>query len=648
MKRLSKYVLMGVVVLAVVLAVALYWSVGFPSWKDFDRPPAGKKPVVLISIDTLRADRVGCYGDNRAETPVMDKLATVSHRFAQAHSPIPLTLPSHASMLTGLYPSHHGSHDNGRPILPSIRTLTEKLKKAGYYTAGFVSAQVMHGRYGLSRGFDVYDDKWDDADYAQGVVQRRCDQVNASVKRFLGTAKRQPLFLFVHYFDPHRDYRPPPPFSERFATDPYRGEVAFADHCTGQLLAMLGEHKLLDDAVVVVTSDHGEGLGDHDEITHGFFAYQSTQHVPLLIKLPNTSTDVLDNRFVSLVDIMPTVLRLVGLSVPDGLDGVDLFDKGIRDKRTLFAECGNARQWRAQPIAVAYRDPLKYIHTLRPELYDIRKDPKELNNLMPRHSSRAMPLKARLEAVGIYQAMLAPVPELDDGTTKMLSALGYLQSDQKPLTSEPARLDPKDIVEPYYRYIGQNGTLLYQRKLAPKERDLKLIAEVASLATAIPKELRHVQVLQKLPQEAEMLIADTLIALGRYEQAVERFRSLTQRQPKHPRAYHGLAVGLSQLGRHSEADKAFKQAIRFSKKPLPVQIDWAVALLKREDPSRAIELLAPLAKAHPRNDRLQSLYLVALERSQASTVARDHCRSILTAYPRSVPCSKLLQTSLTN
>jgi arylsulfatase A-like enzyme len=489
---------------ALALGVLTYFA--WP-WAEEPVPTSGAPQLVLLlSIDTLRADRVGPQGDGSSATPQLDKLATVSHSFTQARSPIPFTLPAHASMLTGRYPVHHGIHDNGQ-VLADATTLPERLQAAGWQTAGFVAARVLHRRFGIARGFQAYDDGWVSGSSMEGVVQRGCEEVNASVKRWLQASADGPRFLFVHYFEPHRDYAPPSPFAERFEGDPYRGEVAYADHCAGALLWALAKRNLLNDALVIVTADHGEGLGDHDEVTHGLLTYESTQHVPLLIKGPGSTEASVDDRFVSLVDITPTVLAAAGLELGEPMDGIDLLSDVRGGPRTLWAESGQALEWVATPAAVAYRDPLKYIHGAHPELYDVRADSQETRNLFDLRAQDAEVLAAALRESGVVAAMSVQADgALDTQTREMLLALGYVRAEEGAVApAEP--LDAKDIAQPYYMYAGLRGTVVYQGKLAPKERDLPLIRSVEREASRLHEELPGVQMLATLAADARRLLA---------------------------------------------------------------------------------------------------------------------------------------------
>jgi hypothetical protein len=369
-----------------------------------------------------------------------------------------------------------------------------------------VSAAVLHGRFGIDRGFEIYDDGWASGDSMQGVVQRDCEAVNASVTRWLDTSSEGPTFLFVHYFEPHRDYVPPSPFKERYQGDPYRGEVAYADHCAGALLGALVNRDLLNDALVIVTSDHGEGLGDHDEVTHGLLTYESTMHVPLIIKPPGSTESSVDDRFVSLVDIAPTVLAAVGLESDEPMEGVDLLADTSDEPRILFGESRLGMSWGATPLAAAYRDPLKYIHGARPELYDVRSDPDETRNLLLERREDAEALATALDQSAVLEAMRAPAgASLDAQTRAMLLALGYVGADDG--AAKPVQqFDARDIARAYYRYAGMKGTVAYQGKLDSNERDMALIRAVEREASNLREQLPEVQVLATLVDDARRLL----------------------------------------------------------------------------------------------------------------------------------------------
>src|SRR6202167_5167410 len=286
--------------------------------------------VYLVTIDTLRADHVHCYGYNRIQTPAMDSLARDGVRFAQAFTPSPLTNTSHTSILTGLLPSVHGVTDFAVPLAKTYPTWAELLKQNGYQTAAFIGAVVLDSRTlapGLDRGFDYYDNFPSDSGEGKhwGQVERRADDVVHRAEAWMGTHPQKPRFVWVHLYDPHDPYEPPPPHSQNYKSHLYDGEIAYADSALASFVAFLKKHGWYDNSVVVVVGDHGEGLGEHHEDTHGIFLYDSTTHVPLIFKLPagdvNKSNIKVIDAQVRTTDILPTVLDLVGAPAPAQLDG---------------------------------------------------------------------------------------------------------------------------------------------------------------------------------------------------------------------------------------------------------------------------------------------------------------------------------------
>jgi arylsulfatase A-like enzyme len=301
--------------------------------------------VLVVTVDTLRADRLGCYGHAGARTPTIDGLAGNWLRFERATTVSPITLPSHASIFTGLEVPNHGVRHNGTfRLSPDHTTLAERFSAAGYDTAAFVSAYVLERRFGLSQGFDKYDDRFDAHDPGPGSYpERPADRVTDRVIERLdsrGRASDRPFFAWIHYFDPHGPYEPPAPFDESFAEAPYDGEVAFVDRELGRLLRALDTH---EETLVVFTSDHGEGLGDHGEVTHADLIYDSTMRVPLIISNPRLfpGGEVVHDRLAATIDVVPTVVALVGLPGATGasspLDGVDLA-AAPDDDRAVYLE----------------------------------------------------------------------------------------------------------------------------------------------------------------------------------------------------------------------------------------------------------------------------------------------------------------------
>ncbi len=381
--------------------------------------------VYLITIDTLRADHVGCYGYKQVETPALDALAADGVRFTQAFTHSPITNTSHITILTGLLPSVHGVTDFGVPLSPQHATAAELLKKHGYQTAAFIGAVILDSNTlapGLDRGFDFYDNfpktESKNADGTNkerwGRVERRGMEVVSHAESWFEKHRTGPHFVWVHLYDPHDPYEPPPPFSEKYKDHLYDGEIAYADSAVAHWIAFLKKAGVYDNSIVIVTGDHGEGLGEHGEETHGLFLYDSTLHIPLLLKMPrNSHSGAVIEAQVRTTDILPTILSATGVAVPAELNGESLIpllsEKGASD-RALFGETDYPLRWGWAPLRALRAENTKWIEAPRPELYDLKADPKEMTNLYAAESSKAKVQNMQAE-MATWTAKLPPRSE---------------------------------------------------------------------------------------------------------------------------------------------------------------------------------------------------------------------------------------------
>jgi choline-sulfatase len=418
--------------------------------------------VFLITIDTLRADHVHCYGYDRIQTPSLDQLAKQGIRFTQAFTPSPITNSSHASILTGLLPSSHGVSDFGIPLAASHFTLAETLKKKGYRTAAFIGAVILDSKAlapGFDRGFEFYDNfpATSDSKSRWGRLERRGMEVVQHAETWLTAHPAGPHFVWVHLYDPHDPYEPPSPYSEAYKDRLYDGEIAYADSALGHFLAYLKKQDWNEGALIVVVGDHGEGLGEHHENTHGIFLYDSTTHVPLIVKLPGErEAGKAVEAQVRTTDIMPTILNLVGIPAPANLDGESLesFITGSEAApRTAFGETEYPLRFGWAPLRSVRKEGFKFIEAPKPELYDLHGDPGELrNNYVPWDATvqKLRKMLAELSAKSLSRGKTSAAA-VSAGTIDELHALGYLDStDARSSTNvpEPSLLpDPKDKIE---------------------------------------------------------------------------------------------------------------------------------------------------------------------------------------------------------
>lgn len=408
-------------------------------------PDASGYNLLLITLDTTRADRIGAFGDSRARTPHLDRLARAGIRFNQAHTSVPLTLPAHATLMTGREPPAHQVRNNGTYILrPEETTLAEVLKTAGFSTQALIAAYVLEGKFGLNQGFDGYDDILDIKDLSANYRSEiPADQVYAKFLRWLDRKPINPFFCWVHFYDPHAPYQAPATFGDLFPNDPYRGEIAFMDEYIGHILKDLEQRGLLAKTLVVVAGDHGEGFAEHGETEHGVFCYEETLRVPLIFFQPRLFPGGrVVSRLVGLIDVLPTILELYRLPPPSEVQGRSFARLLTAAKDPVgavatryFESMYGLEEMGWAPLSGLMRGSLKYVSLPRPELYDLAADPQELNNLYLKKNVLAKQLARELDdrlrqITQTKAAALRQRPTRQDQAR--LRALGYLASADVP------------------------------------------------------------------------------------------------------------------------------------------------------------------------------------------------------------------------
>ena len=401
----------------------------------------------MISVDTLRADHLGCYGYRKVGTPHLDALARRGTLFSQVDSLVPLTLPSHTSLLSSTYPFVHGIEENGQKVPGGVVTLTEVLKARGYSTAAFIGGYVLDARFGLNQGFDLYDSPFHlrpDPGEEPPEVKRPAEAVLASASQWINTQSGHPFFVFIHLYDAHRPY----------AHGSYDAEIAHIDDAIGRFQESLATRKLLQDTLIVLTSDHGESSGEHGEQTHGYFIYESTLRVPLILRWPRAAAQypARVDEPASLLDLAPTVLDFLDIPAPPQFQGhslIRLLRPHSRESEPVYAESMYARDHLACSSLRSIRvGRYKYIEAPKPELYDLATDPGETQNRYESDRPVALDLKARLQSLykGEQQTARKPV---DPEVISRLRSLGYLGGGASKTASGA---DPKDRLGEYERY----------------------------------------------------------------------------------------------------------------------------------------------------------------------------------------------------
>ena len=450
--------------------------------KETPNAQISRKPtVILISIDTLRADYLKLYDPKGVATPNIEQVANDGAKFQNAISQVPYTLPSHCTMLTGVYPVAHRVRDNVRDILPAgIPTIAEVFKQNGYQTAGFAGSMVLSNQTGLGRGFDFYDDFFSRGDvHAEdlGGIERRAGEVVQSFEYWLNHRNSTaPFFAFVHFYDPHSPYDPPPGYaSSQKQEDLYAGEIKYVDSVLGKLFTLLKDKNIWNDSVVMITSDHGEMLNEHGEIGHGFFLYEPALKVPLLVRAPNVRKDQTVTDLVEITDIPPTLLQLAGITPSSQIQGeslVPVLNGGHKKKtRAAFSESYFASlQFGISPLRMIQEGTLKYIDAPQPELYDLSSDPNEKTNLVSGRQSDVQKMKTRIQQ--FEKANTKDYTKEKRAVTaeeaEQFAAIGYLGG-QIPESSWDRSKDPKDYIDDWTSsleatYFVDQGE--YQKALA--------------------------------------------------------------------------------------------------------------------------------------------------------------------------------------
>jgi arylsulfatase A-like enzyme/Tfp pilus assembly protein PilF len=549
------------------------------------RPAPSELNVVVLTLDTLRADRLGCYGFGGVETPNIDALAADGVLFEQATSTVPLTLPSHSSIFTGLIPPRHGVRDNGGFFVEEKRTtLAERMKQGGWATGAFVGAWVLDSKWGIGQGFDHYSDRFDLTKYKVvnlGTVQKKGDEVMDLALEWLAGVKDRKFFAWVHLYDPHTPYEPPAPFAARYPGQPYLGEVAYTDQVVGRLTSWLKQSGLWERTLVVLLSDHGESLGEHGEKAHTFFVYDATQHVPLVVRTPWGDRGR-SRMQVSTVDVMPTVLDLVGLPPEPEIDGRSLarlvLHPAAEAPGVAYAETYFPRFHYGWQHLRAMRDGRwKYIEAPTPELYDVQQDPGETRNVYKAYSRRAEDLRLRLEQIAGSGAQAAPDKDtLDPETLQRLAALGYVGGGPR-VDPEAVLPDPKDKIGLFERMGAARG-LAKQEKLEEAVAAMRAVVAVdpgiIDAHTALGGWLRQLRrpaeavaayrrALEIQPESEAALsaLADLYRAQGQPEAAIEGYRTALRLEPRQPNVWYQLATLYLDLGRERDARATFQQAL---------------------------------------------------------------------------------------
>jgi choline-sulfatase len=595
-----------------------------PWWRE-RRLRAAPRPldVVLVTLDTTRADRLGCYGGGDT-TPNLDGLARSGALFRRAYSHVPLTAPSHSSLLTGLLPPRHGVRDNGGYVLKSeVTTLPEPFVEAGYRTAAFVSAFVLDRRFGLARGFATYEDE-----VASTAGDRMLDAVRGDVTvdralAWLRAPDPRPIFAWVHLYDPHLPYEPPEPYATRFKGRPYEGEIAFMDAQVGRLLAALAARPR--PTLVAAVGDHGESLGEHQELTHSYFIYEGTQRVPFILSLPGwLPAGVTVEPVVRGVDLMPTLLEIAGLSVPSGLDGASLVPLVTLRSRSepgpAYLESYHPRLWWGARELLGLRSgPWLFIRSPRPELYDVERDPAAAVNLAAARPQEMERLGARLDRYAAGADPFQGRSATDLEAAGRLRALGYVGG----TTSAPAAEGDAALPD-----AKDNAPLLaaFSRgeDLAARGRREEALASYREALGINPRSVT-----------VRIRAADTLLELGRPAEAFQEYAELSLRHPDEPTYVQGMARCLVRQGRGRDALALLRPAVLRFGNATGLREELAAVLLESGRLEDGTRELAVVVEQAPLQVGPRLRLAAALARAGRLREASAAFRGVLDRSPRS-------------
>ncbi len=541
------------------LAIAAIAVAGGAAWWVLARrgepAPAGparaRHHILLVTLDTTRADRLGSYGYARARTRYLDRLAAEGVRFDQAISPAPLTLPAHASLFTGLYPFEHGVRNNGNFYLADrFDTLAARLQQQGYRTAAFVSSFILDRRYGLGRGFDVYDDRLEGTSrqVLSLEAERRGDRTALALGAWLDRMAAEPggpLFAWLHLYEPHEPYRPPSPFRDAFAASPYDGEVAFTDSIVASVLDRLGRLGLLHTTLVAIVGDHGESLGEHGEETHSMFVYEGDLRVPLILWRPGTlPAGRVVREPVRLTDLAPTLLDLVGappLVVAHGRTLLPAIEGASTEPAAVYAETLLPQFYMGWAPLRAIRDERwKFIEAPRAELYDLERDPAELRNLHDAEPQRVAALRRALERLTGGAAGEMSVGAMDREALEKLASLGYVGAGSTSAAAAPSSaVDPKDKID-VFNQLRRANSAVRERRFGDAMRILD-------------------EVLAREPRNgfARLVLGSAYMGQGRYAQAITQYRDYLELVPTSAYAHHWISICYLRMG---DADRALREA----------------------------------------------------------------------------------------
>ncbi len=596
--------------------------------------------VVLITVDTLRADHLHCYGNQRISTPNIDRLAAEGTRFETVVASAPLTLPSHCSILTGTYPMFHGVRDNvGYRLDPSVETLAQILKGHGYATGAFVGAYVLDRAFGLGTGFDSYYDNFESqTDPRETInmaqVKRRGREVVDHATAWIEKTQGHAFFIWVHLYDAHDPYDPPPPFKSAYPNNPYDGEIAYVDQQVGRLTTFLKAKGLYGNTLISLTSDHGESLGEHRELRHGYFIYNATVLVPWIVKPPvallQPSTI---SRRVRSIDIAPTLLQLAGFPRGKTMQGSGLADliagKDVRIAPELYSESFYPRQFGWSALRSLRVGDLKYIDAPRPELYELDKDPRELNDRAAEKPAVVAALRSKLQNLitSLTDSQTTVTHALTQEELQKLARLGYIgNSTVVPKTVDSTSLpDPKDKIDVFY-LINRAG----------------IEAGNGNCEGAVPTLLKVMEDSPNIPA-TDVMLGRCYFIQERYQDSIRIFEHLPRADNLNPDALFYMAASQFYLNQLDKAEAGLLLVLSANPKRTYAHKYLGFTYQAEGKPELAIREFESVLETSPQDLEAHGKLGFLFASSSRLNDAIPHFRKVVDA-----PCRPILRRTITS
>ncbi len=620
--------------------------------------------VLVITLDTIRADRLGAYGHPRIHTAFVDGLAERGVLFEHCIAPTPLTLPSHTSIFTGTYPVFHGVRDNGNYVVPSdLTTMAELFADAGYRTGAFVGAFVLSARWGLDQGFQTYSEPeggYDPTLVSFSQIQRRADAVVDDAVAWLEAAATRPFFAWVHLYDPHLPYDPPAVTGDRYPGDPYLGEVEFADLQLERLHALLETSGLDEHTLVVFAGDHGEGLGDHGEHDHGLLLYQTTARAPLIISHPAMANGgTRRQEVVSLVDVLPTIVEATGLTLPADVQGRSLWPllggSGDFEEAPVYAESHYPKlHFGWSPLTALQDRRFQLIQSSEPELYDLERDPAQDSNIFETEPVVAQRMTSELEAMverlgrGAHDAS----SEADAETIAKLAALGYVAGSAAfdPGTAIDELPSPRRMLPLYNRLMEANNVVAAGDELEGERILLEILGANDSLIDGwvslgklyrsqgrmaeAADAFREAHARRPLDPFLVSRLATALISAQQPAEAERLLLAAEERHPDDPYIVFAHARVLEKTGRIAEAEAMYRRSVVLDPRSAPTHVRLAALALLRGDVATVEAELAAAVRLDPQVPEASLVTAQLLERQNRLEEAAQAYRDELSRSPR--------------